>query len=157
LSQLTSLTHADLSDVIAAQKTEDATEVLRTITESLCVHASLTSLDLSHNAMGLRGIEAIQRLLCERRDSLNHLYLNNCGYESNAIAHLHRCLLPETDSTTQLRSLQVGRNRFGGSGGCAEVTKIVARSPELTNLRVSSTSSPADEIRVLVEVLLLFV
>jgi hypothetical protein len=50
--------------------------------------------DWSSNAMGLKGIVAIERLLIERRASLQHLYFNNCGNEADAVEHIHKCLLP---------------------------------------------------------------
>ena len=50
--------------------------------------------DWSSNAMGLKGIVAIERLLVERRASLQHLYFNNCGNEADAVEHIHKCLLP---------------------------------------------------------------
>jgi Ran GTPase-activating protein (RanGAP) involved in mRNA processing and transport len=135
----------------SAQHEDIAKEVMRTVTEPLAAHASLTSLDMSNNAMGLKGMVAIERLLCERRDTLYHLYFNNCGNEADAVEHLGRCLLPTPESTTKLRTLQMARNCLVHAG-CDEVTKIVARSPLLTSLRVSGTRVPMKGMQHLVEV-----
>ncbi len=157
LAQMSSLTHADVSDIIAGRHEDIAKQVMRTIAAPLAALPGLTSLvcgwqlnahshcvtihtvlshshshpnqhsscfqlvesspihpprfvsispplpprqDWSSNAMGLKGIVAIERLLVERRASLQHLYFNNCGNEADAVEHIHKCLLP-----TEVRAL----------------------------------------------------
>ena len=158
LAQMSSLTHADVSDIIAGRHEDIAKQVMRTIAAPLAALPGLTSLvrgwqlnahshkplhrtvpfhsvlshahsthrvhtvpyhhlnppvlciaasspsiqDWSSNAMGLKGIVAIERLLVERRASLQHLFFNNCGNEADAVEHIHKCLLP-----TEVRLLRL--------------------------------------------------
>ena len=60
LPKLTALRVADFGDIIAGRHTDDALQVL----ELVCTHLKglpITSLDLSDNALGTRGISAIAR------------------------------------------------------------------------------------------------
>jgi Ran GTPase-activating protein 1 len=57
------LSSVDIADIIAGRPEEEALEVLRTICSAFASVKNLTSIDVSDNALGAKGLDACAALL----------------------------------------------------------------------------------------------
>lgn len=87
------LTHLDISDVIASRPEDEAKRTLSTIADGLTSCKHLTYLDLSDNALGAKGIRAVGHILDKQRN-LRHLYLCNNGLAADAGNLITQALVP---------------------------------------------------------------
>lgn len=137
LSVKDQLKEVDLSDFIAGRPEAEALEVMTVFSSALegCV---LRYLNLSDNAMGVKGVRAFRSLL-KSQNNLEELYLMNDGISEEA-ANAVSELLP---STERLRVLHFHNNMTGDEGAVA-IAEIVKRSPVLEDFRCSSTRVGSD-------------
>ena len=91
LGCMTSVTDADLSDIIASRPEAEALEVLRGCCEALASR-ELRTLDLSDNALGQKGIDACKGVLHEQ-DSLASVKFCNNGISAESAASIADILL----------------------------------------------------------------
>ncbi|KAL1203303.1 RAN GTPase-activating protein 2 [Cardamine amara subsp. amara] len=126
------LKEVDLSDFVAGRPEVEALEVMNIFSDALqgCI---LSSLNLSENALGEKGVRAFGTLL-KSQSSLEELYLMNDGISKEAAQAVSE-LIPSTDN---LRVLQFHNNMTGDEGAVA-IAEVVKRSPLLENFRCSST------------------
>lgn len=126
------LIELDLSDIVAGRPEEEALEVMMIFSSALegCV---LSSLNLSDNALGEKGIRAFEALLKSQK-SLEELYLLNDGISVEAAQAVFE-LIP---STEKLRILHFHNNMTGDDGAIA-ISDAVKNSPLLEDFRCSST------------------
>lgn len=141
--------HADLSDVIASRPEQEAKLVLACLAEALVPHGpTIHTLDLSDNALGLKGIDAIAPLILASRRTLQHLQINNNGLEQRAALQIS-VLMTGGDAdgvgaaTTVLRRFHTFNNLLE-SAGARELSHLLRLSPDLTDLRFSSTRVGAE-------------
>lgn len=114
--------YANLADIIASLDTDEGLAVIEQVVE-VFQNSPLVDLDLSDNALGLRGMERIKPLLAGK--PLQRLYLSNNGLSAESMVHLRECV--EAQDITMGRSLQVlvlDRN-CNGTGGAEEAGKML--------------------------------
>ena len=71
---------AKLDDIIASRSEDEGLEVLRTISSAF-QNSRLVEVDLSDNALGLKGLTACEVLLLKMKDSLHRLSFCNNGFK----------------------------------------------------------------------------
>lgn len=128
-----------LSDIIASLDTTQALRSLSTIAASIGMWKGIRSIDISSNALGSPGIAACVALF-ERQTSLEQIFLANAGLATESARLLVRYL--SHSPTTALRVLDFHGNRME-SAGLNHISSIVAKSPNLHRLRVSSLGASA--------------
>ncbi|ESQ41941.1 hypothetical protein EUTSA_v10013175mg [Eutrema salsugineum] len=126
------LKEVDLSDFVAGRPEVEALEVMNIFSNAL-QGSVLSSLNLSENALGEKGVRAFGTLL-KSQSSLEELYLMNDGISKEAAQAVSE-LIP---STEKLRVLHFHNNMTGDKGAVA-IAEVVKRSPLLENFRCSST------------------
>ncbi|KAF8096538.1 hypothetical protein N665_0307s0064 [Sinapis alba] len=122
----------DLSDFVAGRPEVEALEVMNIFSNAL-EGSVLSSLNLSDNALGEKGVRAFGTLL-KSLSSLKELCLMNDGISKEAAQAVSE-LIP---STEKLRVLHFHNNMTGDEGAVA-IAEVVKRSPLLENFRCSST------------------
>ncbi|KAI4345600.1 hypothetical protein L6164_012706 [Bauhinia variegata] len=131
------LKEVDLSDFIAGRPEAEALEVMSIFSAAL-EGSALTSLNLSDNALGEKGVRAFGALL-KSQTCLEELYLMNDGISEEAA----RAVCELIPSTEKLRVLQFHNNMTGNEGAVA-ISEVVKRSPLLEDFRCSSTRIGAE-------------
>jgi len=123
-----------ISDIIAGRPDAEGIAVYRALSAAM-EGRLVEEVDLSDNALGLRGVDACGNIL-KGQTSLKRLYFNNNGISSEAargIADLVLCKVP-----TQLRILHFSNNMSGGGGSIA-IADIVSASPNLEDFKFESS------------------
>lgn len=126
------LTEVDLSDFIAGRPEEEALEVMNIFSAAL-KDSDVRYLNLSHNALGEKGVRAFGQLLSSQHN-LEELYLMNDGISEEAAKAVCE-LIP---STKKLKILHFHNNMTGDEGAVA-IAGLVKESPLLEDFRCSST------------------
>ncbi|GJS50399.1 Ran GTPase-activating protein 1 [Tanacetum coccineum] len=126
------LTEVDLSDFVAGRPEEEALEVMNLFSSAL-KDAELRYLNLSHNALGEKGVRAFGELL-KSQGNLEELYLINDGISEEAAKAVCE-LLP---STQKLKILHFHNNMTGDEGAIA-IAELLTKCPILEDFRCSST------------------
>jgi hypothetical protein len=121
---MTSVEDADLSDVIAGRPEDLALRVLTVLCSSLSGR-TLTSIDVSDNAMGEKGINACKAVLAGQ-PALQSLRMCNDGLSASAMEAMRDLLLEgatgaegeesSSGTGTQLRKLHFFNNMSGDGG-----------------------------------------
>ena len=169
LAGQTRLTDADLSDIIAQRNTEEAIAVLDCLCSAVSRHP-LHALNLSDNAIGARGVEAVSQAL-RQQTALQRVTFNNDGLQGSAVAvlvdallHPHRTAdeqsanqprppttlyVPNASSQpTAIRHVEMIRNLLPNRDPEALVPLILS-SPHLTHFILASTRlSPAGGLAI---------
>ena len=155
MAALTFLNSIDMNDCIASLCEADGLETMRLVAEilpvkdALAIKPRIDRLVTSANAMGKKGVSALQRLICA---SLKELVMENDGLDEQALQLVNELLkfdeygklVPET----KLRSICVSRN-YLLTGGAIALGEIFSRSPLLEEVVVSGTRIPSDGCLVL--------
>jgi Ran GTPase-activating protein 1 len=126
------LDHVNLADIVAGRNEEEALAVMSLFSSALS-GSNLKYLNLSHNALGEKGIRAFAELLASQR-SLEELYFMNNGISEEAAVAI-RELLP---SSASLKVLHFHNNMTGDDGAVA-LASLVKEAPLLEDFRCSST------------------
>ncbi|PWA55471.1 Leucine-rich repeat, ribonuclease inhibitor subtype [Artemisia annua] len=126
------LTEVDLSDFVAGRPEEEALEVMNLFSSAL-KDSKLRYLNLSHNALGEKGVRAFGELL-KSQGNLEELYLINDGISEEAAKAVCE-LLP---STEKLKILHFHNNMTGDEGAIA-IAELLTKCPLLEDFRCSST------------------
>lgn len=134
------LTHLDLSDIIASRPEEEAKQTLATITAALSSCKTLHTLDLSDNALGAKGIVAVRDLLV-KQPNLSSLTLHNNGLAADA-GHVITSAL-QSVSPSSLQTLRFHNNLLETAGADA-LLPVVRDAPKLEHFRFSSTRLARD-------------
>lgn len=140
------LRHADFSDSIAGRNTDEALDTLQLLCDGIAANnrIQLSHLDLSNNALGVRGIPRIRNAF-KNQSELVHLFFNNDGLESDAVTALTKLIMENyPNNTTALRSFEIGHNCMQDDGFLALIPLIEA-SPLLQTLRISTTRVQNDK------------
>eukprot|EP00210_Caulerpa_lentillifera_P006909 g6606.t1 len=137
------LKSVNLSDIISGRPESEALEVLELFSASL-ESAKLTELDLSHNAMGEKGLRACTKLFMSQ-PSLKKLTLHNIGCSADA------CLaLEELTGVMSLHGLFLYNNMSGDEGG-KSIGRILAKMPDIKCFQMASSRVQRDGILNLCE------
>uniref|UniRef100_A0A7S2WAR9 Uncharacterized protein n=1 Tax=Mucochytrium quahogii TaxID=96639 RepID=A0A7S2WAR9_9STRA len=136
LGALEALEHADLADIIAGRPEEEALEVLKKICGAL-PKETLKSLDLSENALGEKGIRALEPVL-KSLDALREITFMNNGLSELSVRLLSDCL-----PVARLKKLEF-HNNMSGPGGAIAAAEIVKSCPVLEEFRMSSSRVNAE-------------
>ena len=163
------LTEADLSDIIAQRNTEEAIAVLDCLCSAVA-HHPLHALNLSDNAIGARGVEAVSQAL-RRQTALQRVTFNNDGLQGSAVAVLVDALLhpyrtsdeqaanqprpptalyvPNASSQpTSIRHIELIRNLLPNRDP-EPLVPLILSSPHLTHFILASTRlSPAGGLAI---------
>jgi len=116
--------YANLADVIASLMTDEGLAVIEGIVE-VFQESPIEDIDLSDNALGLRGMERIKTLLTGA--PLRRLYLANCGFSAESMVHLRECVAANDNAIGEsLKELVLDRNMMG-TGGAQEVGEIISK------------------------------
>jgi len=101
LAKCPNVTHLSLADVIAGRMELEGLEILTTFSATCGASMpSLTHLDLSDNAMGLKGISACSPLFSASRKTLSSLSMCNDGLS-------HQSMCEVADLLTEAPAIQV--------------------------------------------------
>ena len=143
LTRLPALRELDASDIIQGLKTPDALLALQMLSDGVVesgAAARLTSLNLSSNALGPRGIVSCASLLaaCGRSGRLESMWFCDNGLSARACELIAEHFAPAGCPPTTLRTLHYFNNMSGSEGAIATAT-LVRASPRLTSFRWSST------------------
>lgn len=133
-----------LADIIASLPTVEALRSLSALSASIGMWKGLHTVDLSHNALGSRGLAACMPILSGQ--PLRQLFLSGTGLAAESARLLCDYVAPSP--TTDLRILDVHANRLE-STGLNHLSTIIAKSPSLTHLRVSSNGASENSIETL--------
>ncbi|KAL3151845.1 hypothetical protein ABBQ38_012810 [Trebouxia sp. C0009 RCD-2024] len=132
-----SLTHADISDIIAGRPEKEVLGALQIISRSLA-KAKLKALDLSDNALGQKGIIACTQAFAQQ-PALEQLAFQNVGCSINACTSLAELL----QNTQELRNLRL-YNNMSDDAGAAAIAKILSRALKLEAFRMASSRVGSD-------------
>ena len=141
-----SLKHADMSDIVAGRPEEEALQVLRILSEALG-EAELETLDLSHNALGEKGIRACAAAFANQK-SLKSISFQNVGCSIDGCRALDE-LLQDCQS---LRCIHLLNNMSGNEGAMA-IANIISRCPLLEEFKMASSRVTDEGGLALVEAL----
>lgn len=128
------LKRLNIADIIASRPEEEAKRTLTAIADALATCKHLIAIDLSDNALGAKGIQAIGELL-SGQERLEELLLCNNGLAADA-GELITASLLET-SPTALVKLHFHNNLLETAGSIA-LAPVVENSPKLADFRFSS-------------------
>ena len=128
--RVSQLREANLKDIIASLPTEEGLAVLGTLSEVL-KDAPLETIDLSDNALGIRGINVCRELLSVK--TLQELSLENDGLDTYSMKVL-REILSESGSQQRLRKLRIYNNMIGVQGA-VETGEILSQCASLGEFR----------------------
>lgn len=131
------LTHADMSDIIAGRPEDEALAALRIISEALS-SAKLKHVDLSDNALGEKGIRACAAAF-SRQESLESIAFQNVGCSVHGCAAVEE-LLQRTASLKKLHLL----NNMSGDEGAVSIAKVLSRSPAMEDFKMASSRVGAE-------------
>lgn len=137
-----------LADCIASLPEEEALRSLSTLCAALGTADSLEEVDLSDNALGSRGLAACAPVLGGGK--LRSVVLSNNGLAADSARLVKGFLCP--GKVTALRVLHIHNNCME-SAGLVQLAAIVAASPELEDLRLSSLRAGADATRAVADAL----
>ncbi|CAK4074499.1 unnamed protein product [Aphanomyces euteiches] len=142
---------ADLADMIAGRPEDEALLVLGHVCDALSSHQFL-EIDLSDNALGEKGVRACFGVL-ERQKNLERLYLCNNGLSAESAQVIADTLLFQGPTApTKLKTFHF-YNNMSGDGGAKALATIFPATPELEDLRFSTTRSQRAGCRVFAEAL----
>jgi len=136
LRRLQNVEWADMSDIIAGRPEAEALEVLKCMCGALPA-AKLKAIDLSENALGEKGIRALEPVL-RSLEALEEIKFMNDG-----LSELSVRLLAEYLPVEHLRTLHF-HNNMSGSGGAVAAAAIVAKCDKLEDFRMSSSRVQPD-------------
>jgi hypothetical protein len=117
------LTHADISDIIAGRAESEVLAVLHQVSAALA-KCTLAEINVSDNALGEKGIRACADMLSSQR-ALQALYLQNIGCSVHACRAVH-----ELVTCTTLQKLHLFNNMSGDDGASA-IAALLARNPNM--------------------------
>mmetsp|Transcript_8263 Transcript_8263/g.9451 ORF Transcript_8263/g.9451 Transcript_8263/m.9451 type:complete len:432 (-) Transcript_8263:25-1320(-) len=142
LKKCSKISVADLADIIAGRPEAEALEVLKLVCGALPV--AIKELDLSENALGEKGVRALEPTLRSFET------LEGISFYNNGLSELSLKLLSEYVPTEKLQSIHF-HNNMSGSGGALALAEMLPKSPALKDLRMSSSRVRPDGGCALIE------
>lgn len=126
------LKEVDLSDTIAGRPEVEALKAMEIFSEGLMA-AKLTSVDLSDNAFGEKGVRACTKLLQNQKDLTSIAFLNNGISEQAARAILELLACPE-----KLTRFHLDKN-MTGNDGTVHIAAIVAKAKGMKDFKMAGS------------------
>eukprot|EP00514_Thraustochytrium_sp_LLF1b_P013320 CAMPEP_0184540744 /NCGR_PEP_ID=MMETSP0199_2-20130426/902_1 /TAXON_ID=1112570 /ORGANISM="Thraustochytrium sp., Strain LLF1b" /LENGTH=444 /DNA_ID=CAMNT_0026934395 /DNA_START=49 /DNA_END=1383 /DNA_ORIENTATION=+ len=136
LEGLSKVVIADMSDIIAGRPEAEALEVLKVMCGVLPA-STLKFIDLSENALGEKGIRALESVLTSFKS------LEGIAFMNNGLSELSVDLLAGFLPTEHLKLLHF-HNNMSGSGGAVAASNIVLKCSKLEDFRMSSSRVRSD-------------
>mmetsp|Transcript_37492 Transcript_37492/g.87423 ORF Transcript_37492/g.87423 Transcript_37492/m.87423 type:complete len:427 (-) Transcript_37492:119-1399(-) len=134
--QFSRLKVADLADVIAGRMEVEGLMVLKALCDAVGKHRELVEVDLSDNAMGLKGIAACTSALEDQRGTIQRLSMCNDGLSGESMNEVANILCQAKPSPlTKIHFF----NNMSGDPGCYAFKKILSNCEVLENIRFSGT------------------
>jgi Ran GTPase-activating protein 1 len=126
------LKEVDLSDTIAGRPEVEALKAMEIFSEGLTA-AQLTSVDLSDNAFGEKGVRACTKLLQEQKELTSIAFLNN-GISEQAARAIHELLAcPE-----KLTRFHLDKN-MTGDDGTKHIAAIVTKAKGMKDFKMAGS------------------
>ena len=120
------LKEVDLSDIMAGRPEAEGLEVMQIITKAT-FGANLTTVDVSDNAFGEKGVRACTAMLQQQTAIESLSFINNGISEEAALALLELLASPQS-----LKKFHLGQNATGDAG-TAHVAALLAMAPNIEN------------------------
>ena len=136
----------DASDAVAGRPEEEQLKALQIICAGIA-QTQISTLDLSHNALGEKGVRACVDAL--KMSSLNYLSLENDGISVHAAKALDEII---GDNAINLRGLQLWNNMSDDEGALA-IANIVSRARHLEEFRMASSRVKEEGCAALCQIL----
>ncbi|KAJ1673718.1 Ran GAP Rna1 [Spiromyces aspiralis] len=144
-----------LNDIFTGRLREEVGRATKVICDAIKDHENLEVLDLSDNAFGPTGADAMYDLLATN-GSLKALYLSNTGLGiqggktiAKALMRRHEKNIKEGKSSN-LRKIFIGRNRLE-NGSSQELSDVFASIGTLTEVHMPQNGIRPEGIAILVE------
>lgn len=148
LKEFTSVTIADISDIIAGRPEDEALQVLTIICDALSPR-DLVEVNVSDNALGRKGVIACQGIL--KGKNIKKLYFCNNGLSAEASELISDLVL--ADGCPPLEVLHFYNNMSGSAGAIASARIVAAAASQLSDFRYSATRSGSEGCMAIAEAL----
>mmetsp|Transcript_5551 Transcript_5551/g.16556 ORF Transcript_5551/g.16556 Transcript_5551/m.16556 type:complete len:392 (-) Transcript_5551:189-1364(-) len=126
----------NLADAIAGRPEAEALRALETLCEAFSDAVTLTSIDLSDNALGSKGVSASKKLLSGKPE-LEHLFFRNNGLNADAVRLIGEIVRGGREELS-LKTLHLSKNLLE-SPGAVEAARIIEKSPNMEEFVMTST------------------
>ena len=136
----------DASDAVAGRPEEEQLKALQIMCAGIA-KTKISKLDLSHNALGEKGVRACVEAL--KMPSLNYLALENDGISVHAAKALDEII---GENAISLRGLRLWNNMSDDEGAFA-ISNIVGRARDLEEFRMASSRVKEEGCKALCSVL----
>ena len=131
------LKEVDLSDIIAGRPEEEALKAMEIITEAtLC--AKITSVDVSDNAFGEKGVRACTKMLQQQTAIESISFMNNGISEQAAKAILELLASPGS-----LKKFHLDKNMTGDEG-TVHIAALLERAPLMEDFKMAGSRFTSD-------------
>ena len=136
------LKEVDLSDIIAGRPEDEALKAMQIITEAtLC--ANITSVDLSDNAFGEKGVRACSAML-QKQTGIESLAFQNNGISEQAAAAILELLA----SPESLKKFHLDKNMTGDEG-TVHIAALMAKAPKMEDFKMAGSRFTAEGAKML--------
>jgi Ran GTPase-activating protein (RanGAP) involved in mRNA processing and transport len=126
------LKEVDLSDIFPGRPEEEAMKVMQIVTEAtLC--AKITSVDVSDNAFGEKGVRACTAMLQQQNEIESITFINN-GISEQAAKAISELLV----SPQSLKKLHLDKN-MTGDAGTAHIAALLERAPGMEDFKMAGS------------------
>ncbi|KAJ1918764.1 Ran GAP Rna1 [Mycoemilia scoparia] len=155
LKEKTTLKVARLHDIFTGRLREEVGKATKILGDSLKDHKELLLLDLSDNAFGPTGADAVYDFLANS-SSLQTLYLNNNGLGIQGGKTIAKALMERHEKNVKegkqssLRCIVAGRNRLE-NGSSKELSDLFAAIGTLTEVQIPQNGIRPEGIAILME------
>ena len=131
------LKEVDLSDIMAGRPEAEGLKAMQIITEAT-LGANITSVDVSDNAFGEKGVRACTAML-QQQTAIESLSFINNGISEQAA----RAILELLASPQSLKKFHLGKN-MTGDDGTAHVAALLAKAPNMEDFMMYGSRFTAD-------------
>ena len=131
------LKEVDLSDIMAGRPEAEGLKAMQIITEAT-LGANITSVDVSDNAFGEKGVRACTAMLQQQTAIQSLSFINNGISEQAARAILELLASPQS-----LKKFHLGKN-MTGDDGTAHVAALLAKAPNMEDFMMYGSRFTAD-------------
>lgn len=131
------LKEVDLSDIIAGRPEDEALKAMQIITEAT-LGAKITSVDVSDNAFGEKGVRACSAMLQQQTGIESISFMNNGISEQAAAAILELLASPQS-----LKKFHLHKNMTGDEG-TVHIGKLLEEAPHMEDFKMAGSRFTSD-------------
>ena len=131
------LKEVDLSDIIAGRPEDEALKAMQIITEAT-LGANITSVDVSDNAFGEKGVRACAAMLQQQKGIESISFINNGISEQAAAAILELLASPQS-----LKKFHLDKN-MTGDDGVVHIAALLAKAPNMEDFKMAGSRYTSD-------------